>query len=525
MTSGVGGSGGASDRAGGSDRGSNTDRAGGVDRAADSGRTADGERAELSREAEAVPEAAAETVARDIVGDTTDVLERGPSDEVAAAGPEVSRAETPGRTVPATTGGEIIDAQATPPGTAEEIAEGVDGDAPVADPEVVDPELADPAAAEAELVPTTEPNPENLAAATGFIDEIQGLMDESTFTVDQPALRSVVNRVADHAAGIEDPVERDRFVRAVAPDVGIAIERLARSTPSDAYRQLDAVGQGVTQDTARLLVGSAGFGNGGDNLEPYGRPGSPVGDALTEWSRDRTNRFVSGLGEVARVVVPGVDAAAHLAEGNADAAAGSLAIDAAGGALIRGGRVAIGALGAAVTLAPTSAEAAGLSRLTIRMGDDAFEIQARTVLVGGRRQGFDVEVPGRFADGSQGTLRLVDERAKHNALGSQHYENISRLARDLSRGRGPSELHGTRSVAQFTGHYNSIEGQAELARLVMARVTPDQLAAIGQAGGRLDVPLDRVVGLTPGSGNRVVPATTVTVMRNNDGSFHLVPMP
>jgi hypothetical protein len=39
------------------------------------------------------------------------------------------------------------------------------------------------------------------------------------------------------------------------------------------------------------------------------------------------------------------------------------------------------------------------------------------------------------------------------------------------------------------------------------------------------IALDRVVGLTTNRAGLVVPATSVRVMANGDGSFHLVPMP
>ena len=159
-------------------------------------------------------------------------------------------------------------------------------------------------------------------------------------------------------------------------------------------------------------------------------------------------------------------------------------------------------------------------------GDETVEFASRTGLLNGRTRTFDVDVPGKFADGTTGSLRLADSRAKHNMLGDNFGDaNLTRLAKDVSRGRGPAELAGTRSVGQFTGRFNTEAGQAELARMVMERVSKADLEAVGRAGGALDVRMPFPVGLTPTRGGNVVAANSVRVMRNNDGSFHLVPMP
>ncbi len=425
------------------------------------------------------------------------------------------------RTVDATRGSEdtraVEDRQelrAAADGVPDAAAEAV-GDRLVGDVDAVEATAAlDP--------PTTEPTPENRRAADAFTEQLQGISD--TDPDPQRTRSEILGRIADHAGGITDLAERDRFVRAVAPEAGRAAGLLSSRSPSEAVRRLDAIGTGVTADTGRLLARSAlTTGPGQDNLVPMGIRGTPVGDALVEAREGRLQRLGEVVGGAARTIIPGVDAATRLAEGDVPGALGSAALDVAGGAILRGGKRVAAALGLGVGLAPDEAQAGALQRLTMRFGDDAVEVQAR-VGRNGRAPTFDVQVPGRFADGTQGSLRLADPRGKHNALGNYDADNLARVARDINRGRAP-DLNITRSTAQFTGRYNTVEGQAELARLVMARVSPADLARVGQAGGRLDVPLDRVIGLTPVAGNRVAPATSVRVMSNNDGTYHFVPMP
>lgn len=430
---------------------------------------------------------------------------------------------------------------ATPDVVASRVADRVVGDpdqfeatAPAAPNAVGAPAGAAPSTE----VPSTEPSAANRAAANGFrdefqaIDDLHGNIDARSAALERGDYRTpndmragVLGRVAEHAGSIDDPAERDRFVRAVAPDAGRAAGQYSNASPYSAYRQLDAIGQGVSADTGRLLANSAlQFGPANDNLVPMGRSGSPVGDAFTEVRQGRTQRLGEVLSGTARAVIPGVDAAAHLLNGDADSAAASAAVDLAGGAILRGGRLAVGAAVGALAMAPEQAQAGVLSRMTMRFGDEAVEIQARTGLVNGRTRTFDVHVPGRFQDGTTGALRLSDPRGKHNAVSGLPDGNLSRVARNVSRG-GAHEFSAARNAAQFSQRYNSVEGQAELARLVMDRVTPAQLSRVGQQGGELTVSLDRTIGLTPTRGGQVVPASSVRVMRNNDGAYHLVPMP
>jgi len=387
-------------------------------------------------------------------------------------------------------------------------------------------------------VPSTEPTVENRAAANAFRDELHAIDErERDVKIQAEAAKNgdyrspndmrseVLDRVAEHAQGIQDPAERDRFVRAVAPDVGPAAGKLSTQGPMAAYNKLDAIGQGVSADTGRLLAGSAlQFGSARDNLVPMGRSGSPVGDAFTEVRQGQTERMGELLAGTARTVIPGVDAATHLVNGDLDAAAASAAVDLAGGAILRGGKVVVGAAAGALAMAPEDAQAGVLSRMTMRFGDEAVEITARKGLANGRTPTFDVTVPGAFKDGTKGTLQLADPRAKHNMLNGLPDGDLSRIARNVSRGKAP-EFAAARNAAQFSDRYNSIEGQAQLARMVMDRITPEQLARVGRQGGELTIPLDRVIGLTPTRGGQVVPASSVRVMSNNDGAFHLVPMP
>lgn len=445
----------------------------------DASRDVDAEaRADLSSAADAVPDAEASRVADEVVGDV-DAVEIGASASPAPAG----------------------------------------GPAAVEDEAKLDP---------AAVPGAFEPNPANRAAADAFNDELHAIEENNSLGFDkQDARAEVLGRIAEHAQAIPDLDERDRFVRAVAPDAGHAAGMYAGRAPMGAFNKLDAIGQGVHPDTGRLLAhGALSTGPGQDNLLPMGRSGSPVGDALVEAKQGRTQRAGELLGDVARTVVPGVDATVRAVQGDYGGAAASLGVDLAGGAILRGGKLAVGAATGALALAPQDAQAGVLSRLTMKYGDEVVEFESRRGLVKGRTPTFDVNVPGRFADGTPGTLRLADSRAKHNALGDNFGgANLDRLAKDVSRGRGPAELSGTRSIGQFTGRFNTEAGQAELARMVMERVTPEQLAAVGRSGGALELRMPVSVGLTPNGGGKVVTANSVRVMRNNDGGFHLVPVP
>ncbi len=392
--------------------------------------------------------------------------------------------------------------------------------------------------------PTTEPTPENRERANQFRDEFQAI-DEREKDVNQQfeaaqkgdnrtpnGMRfETLGKVATHAQGIQDPAERDRFVRAIAPDAGRAAGRLAESNPTSGIQRLDAIGKGVSADTGRLLANSALQTPGGkDNLLPMGLPGTPVGNAMVERRQKIGERAVELGKNAARALIPGVDAASRLADGDVDGAAKSAAIDLAGGAILKGGKLAIGAAVGAGTMAPEQAQAGVLTNLTMRLGRESVEFQAKKGLVNGRTAVYDVRVPGRFKNGTEGNLRLVDERGKHNTLGTLTSDDLGGVAKKLNKknasGKDIDPFKPARKAGQFTGDYNTAEGQAKLARLVMERITPQDLAKVGQAGGRLDVPLDRVVGLTPNGNGQVVVASSVRVMRNNTGDgFHLVPMP
>ena len=388
-------------------------------------------------------------------------------------------------------------------------------------------------------IPPTEPNAANRAKADEFNSEMAAIRTrESDLKQQTEALakgdyrttnqmrHDVLGRIAEHAQGIKDPAERDRFVRAVAPEAGRTAGELARSGPAAAYQRLDAIGKGVSPDTGRLLANSALQTAGGrDGILPMGVSGTPVGNALSEERQGIAKRSAELLGNTARAVVPLVDAGTRLAQGDLEGAAASAALDVAGGAILKGGKLVAGAAVGALAMSPDQAQAGVFNRLTMRVGKESVEFQARKNLVKGRTPVYDVKVPGTFKDGTQGTLSLSDPRGKHNALGNLDSSNLTQVAKQLSKGKGPNEFKPALSAGQFTGPFNSAEGQAQLARLVMERVTPADLAKVGQKGGRLDVPLDRVVGLTPNGRGDVVTATSVRVMRNNDGSFHLVPMP
>jgi hypothetical protein len=403
------------------------------------------------------------------------------------------------------------------------------------------PEVKVPTAAELASASPTEPTPAHRAQATAFGERLAGIdaqekdprlqaeaMKAGNFALPNDQRATVLKEIATTAAGIADPAERDRFVRATAPDVGRAVATMALRSPGGAVSHLEAIGKGSSADTGRLLANETIKHGAFENVVPHGIPGTSVGNALVEHRSGRIASIAAGAGATAQAVIPGVDAAVKAANGDLGGAAASAAVDVAGGALLKGGKIAVaGAVGLGTLLAPTTAEAGPVGALiksTMKFGDNVVEVAARKGLQQGRTATFDVAVTGSLKDGTKTTFRLVDERAKHNKLSTLADTNLDKLAKDVSRGKHP-DLAITRTEAQFAGRFNTVEGQAQLANEVMKRVTPQQLAAVGTESGALTVQLPTSVGLTPIKGGQVVPATSVRVMRNNDGSFHLVPMP
>ena len=377
----------------------------------------------------------------------------------------------------------------------------------------------------ASALPSTEPNAANRAAADGFNSEFAKIeADQMNFDKNR-SYNDVLGRVADHAQGIKDPAERDRFVRAVAPAAGRAAGERARSTPSDAFRQLDAIGHGVSPETGKLLARSAmETPRGRDNLAPMAHGNSPVANGFRELNRESAEKMGKVVEGAARFAIPGVDAGVRALNGDYSGAAASLGTDLAGGALLRGGKLAAGVVAGGVALSPDDAQAGVVGRFTMKFGDEAVEVTNRSTVAKGRHRAVDVEVPGRFADGTEGSLRLADARGKHTKLADVDDSNPNKLARQAnSKSKSPYDIAG--KEGQFIGRFSSPAGQAELAREIMGRVTPADLARVGQAGGELTLKLDRVVGLTSNGRGQVVPATAVRIMANGDGAFHLVPMP
>lgn len=400
-----------------------------------------------------------------------------------------------------------------------------DGAGPTGGPAAVDPE-ADVDAATA--VGAFEPNPANRAAADAFNEELRAIETNTHLGFDNQGVQ-VLGKITEHAHGIEDLAERDKFVRAVAVDAGRAAGMYAKQAPWDAYNRLDELGKGTHPDTGRLLANSAvSTGPGADNLPVWGKEGSPVGDALKEINEGRARRASEVVSGVARAVLPGVDATVRAVEGDYEGAAASLGVDLAGGVLAKGGKLAWGAVAGAAAMAPGEAQAGVASRLTMKWGDEAVEFTAREALVKGRWKAFDIEVPGTFADGQTGTLRLYDSRAKHNKLATRYADaDLDSVAKTANGRRSPNDLavlKGNKPEAQFTGRFNTPHGQAELAKLVMERVGKADLDAIGM-NGAIDVRMPMPIGLTTTRNGTVVSANSVTIMRNNDGGFHLVPMP
>lgn len=401
-----------------------------------------------------------------------------------------------------------------------EVEASVDGAAPTS--------TVDGAAApDAVEIPETEPTPENRAKAEELRDALHeaDALHATDLGLAQDMRSATLDAIAEHAHSITDLAERDRFVRAIGTDAGIAAGKLAQRSPGAATAKLDAITQGVSPDTGRLIARGALTTPGGvDGITPMARSDSPLGKAFAEVRADRQQAMAEVAGGVARTVVPGVDATIRAIEGDYEGAIASAGLDLAGGAIIKGGKYALGAVVGGAAMAPEQAQAGVWGRMTLGLGDDAIEFSARARLAdNGRTLIHDVEVPVTFKNGETGSLLLTDNRGKHNLLGKFDGTNLSTTAKRINKGKEP-KLNPARHEGQFTGYYNTAAGQAELGRLVAERITPDQLAALERGGRAPIVQLDREVGFAAVNKEARV-ATSVRIMANRDGGYHLIPMP
>ena len=119
--------------------------------------------------------------------------------------------------------------------------------------------------------------------------------------------RALLDEASTYAEGISDPDMRDRFVHAISRDAGAAAGHVAWSSPADGYARLDRLGQGVTPSTAQALVDGALTTPGGvDHIVPYGRSGTPVGDAVVGERRERQRRLGELVRDGVNIVRPGL---------------------------------------------------------------------------------------------------------------------------------------------------------------------------------------------------------------------------
>lgn len=467
-------------------------------------RDADAARNELSARTEEVTAAEVETVADRVVGD-------------------VDAYETAGDVAPEDRAGETaggVGVAETPDAGAVNGAEAV-----VPEVEVV---------SEVEAPPETALTPEHRAQVEAFRDRFAEIdAFEHDIRARSAALaagdprsphdlrRETLDELTTFVNGIEDPVQRENTIRAIAVEAGRQAGRLAERGPYAAYTQLEALGAGTSLQTGRLLAhGALQTGAGSDNFVVYGRGDNPVAQAMTEIRSGRRQAFA----DFTRTFVPFVDAGARLVEGDVPGAVVSGGVDLAGGALVRSGRAVATVVGGAVLFTPSEAEASVLN-VVRRIGQGTeLVIDGATTLQGGRRLAPDVTVAIRQDGVITRSLRLADPRAKHNQLNNLTEADLETVARQLSRGRRPSEFAIARSEGQFTGYFNTLAGQAQLAQEVMEQLTEVQLQAIRNGGPGPVLRLSQPVGLTPENGGVVV-ANSVRVLSNGDGGFHLVPVP
>ncbi|MEQ8275576.1 MAG: hypothetical protein RMA76_33540 [Deltaproteobacteria bacterium] len=386
-------------------------------------------------------------------------------------------------------------------------------------------------------VAVTEPLPENRAKVEEFrdrfeaIDIFEGSLSAQSAAVDAGDPRSaserradVLDELTDWVHGIEDPEERDNTLRAIAIDAGRQAGKLAEADPYQAYEKLDALGAGMPKETGGLLAyGALETSDGVDKLPALARSGTPVGDALVA----EADRRADAAHEAMRAVVPGYDGVATLLEGDVLGAGTSLAIDAAGGAILKSGKLAAAAVGAGIVVTPGTAEAGPFSKVVDLATNKKLHIDAHELVSEQAHTRYPVVTARIVEDGQEvRSLTLMDPRAKHNIVDPNLDPNLDTLSKQMSRNRRVEpQFKSARANGQFTGRWNTPEGQAELAEIIMKRLSDAELDAIVPGKGSKTLKLPFPVGLTP-QGTNVRVATSIEIKRNaNEPGFHLVPRP
>lgn len=388
-----------------------------------------------------------------------------------------------------------------------------------------------------DVVPVNEPTVDNRAMIEGYrdqfaeIDALENDLSAQSAALEAGDPRTAQDRRAEtldalqaDLAAIEDPAERERATRAIAVAAGHQAGRLAGRSPHAAYERLDALGAGMTPETGALLShGALSTPAGADSFPPLARSGSSVGDALSDVGARRRE----AMGQVARAVVPGADAAARAVEGDYAGAVGSVALDAAGGVLAKGGKLAVAGGAAALALTPTEAEAGVLSQ-TIKLSkrSDLVIDGVESLSTKGQRRVPDVSVSLRTDGEITKSVRLTDPRAKHHSV-SVDEADLEQTAKALSRGQVTDTGVKLKDVkhGQFSTQFNSLEGQAKLAREVLDRVSKADLERVTEGVAGPTFNLGYPVGLSPNGRGKVVVANSVQLKADRTGSFHLVPRP
>ncbi len=189
----------------------------------------------------------------------------------------------------------------------------------------------------------------------------------------------------------------------------------------------------MPKETGELLAyGALETPAGADNLPALAKSGTPVGDALVAEAKRRSD----ALHDVMRTGVPGYDGVARVAEGDILGAGASLAIDAAGGAILKSGKLTAAAVGAGIVVTPGTAEAGPFSKVVDLATNRKLHLDARELRADEAHLSYPVVTARIVEDGQEvRTLTLMDPRAKHNLVDPNLDPNLRTVSKHMMRDR------------------------------------------------------------------------------------------
>ncbi len=147
----------------------------------------------------------------------------------------------------------------------------------------------------------------------------------NTYDIKNDKMRALRD-ATDYASKITDPGQRERFVASIAPQAGAAAGDVKNP---GAIEQLKRLGELGTTQSAQTMAREAVRTGFFENTVPFADGKTKVGQALGD-IRQRSNDKLAGVaGDVAKAVIPFVDAGNKLVHGDVKGAAKSAGIDAA----------------------------------------------------------------------------------------------------------------------------------------------------------------------------------------------------